>query len=87
MKDDYYQSYVQQLNAEDESQVGDTLQVYKTLKLGKTVYGGGGIYPDIYVHRDTTEYTRYWGELVMRGVMAEYGDDYMDRHRNTMERA
>ena len=35
----------------------------KTLKLGRTVYGGGGIMPDYFVPIDTTMYTNYYLSL------------------------
>ena len=44
-----------EIDNKDSVQLKDTLK-YKTLK-GRTVYGGGGIMPDIFVSRDTSEYT------------------------------
>lgn len=37
----------------------DTLPKYTTLKSGRTVYGGGGIIPDIYITHDTTSMPKH----------------------------
>lgn len=44
---------------------------FKT-KGGRTVYGGGGIMPDVFIPLDTTFYTDYFGELVRKNVTYEY---------------
>ena len=48
---------------------------------GKTVYGGGGIMPDIYVPLvdDSTEY--YFNRIVNLGLLYQYAFDYTDKHR------
>ena len=57
---------------------------YKTLKQGRTVYGGGGIMPDIFVPLDTTRYTRLYRELSARGYINNATLHYMDEHRRQM---
>ena len=49
---------------------------------GKTVYGGGGIMPDIYVplENDSTHY--FFNQLANAGVLFQYAFDYSDLHRN-----
>ena len=42
---------------------------YKTLTLNRTVYGGGGIMPDIFVPMDTTQYTEFYRRVVARGFV------------------
>ncbi len=59
---------------------------YRTLRSGRTVYGGGGIRPDILVKADTTGFSTYYAELIRRGVMNEFILDYMDRERPALER-
>lgn len=81
-KDGYYEA----LNKRFEKGHVDSLSKidslrYKTLREQRDVYAGGGIYPDIYVDIDTTGYTKYWANLVRRGVINEYVILYMDRHR------
>ena len=58
---------------------------YTTPK-GKTVYGGGGIMPDIYVPLvdDSTEY--YFNRIANKGLLYQYAFDYTDRHRQQLQR-
>lgn len=55
--------------------------VYRTLRKGRAVYGGGGIRPDIVVEADTTHHTAWHALLVRRGVLQETATDYLDRKR------
>ena len=57
---------------------------YKT-RLGRTVYGGGGIMPDIFVPDDTTLYTSYFKEAVFNGLTAQYAFEFADRNRRKLE--
>ena len=59
-------------------------QKYTTLKLGRTVYGGGGIMPDYFVPLDTTRYTNYHRQLVAKGAVIKATLDYVDQHRAEM---
>ena len=54
---------------------------YQTLVTGRTVYGGGGIMPDVFIPVDTTRYTDYHRKLVAAGVVNRVAMNYMDRHR------
>ncbi len=49
---------------------------------GKTVYGGGGIMPDIYVplKQDSTEY--FFNKIVNASIVFQYAFDYSDAHRD-----
>ncbi len=57
---------------------------YRTLKSGRKVIGGGGIYPDIYVPLDTTKNYSYWNRLIRAGVINEYVNNYLDGHRASL---
>lgn len=48
---------------------------------GRTVYGGGGIMPDIFVPQDTSDYTSYYKMAAMRGLLQKFAFDYTDRNR------
>lgn len=48
---------------------------------GKTVYGGGGIMPDIFVPLDTLNITPYYIEVAGRNIIYRYAMDYSDRNR------
>lgn len=56
-----------------------------TTPKGKTVYGGGGIMPDIYVPLvdDSTEY--YFNRIVNLGLLYQYAFDYTDKHRTQLK--
>lgn len=58
---------------------------YRT-RLGRTVYGGGGIIPDYFVGRDTLGYTNYFKEVVLNGQMATFAYWYVDKHRENLSR-
>lgn len=60
----------------------DTL-VYKTLA-GRTVYGGGGIMPDIFIPRDTTEFTDYFAKVVNYAHIYQFAFAYTDQNRATL---
>lgn len=48
---------------------------------GRTVYGGGGIIPEIFTPRDTTAFTPYLREAVMRGLTGRFAFQYVDTNR------
>jgi len=68
----------------DSIQVADSLK-YKTLK-GRTVYGGGGIMPDIFEARDTTEYTPYLNKVLNYGYLYQYAFKYTDTNRKLLSK-
>ncbi len=49
--------------------------------LGRTVYGGGGITPDIFVPEDTLGMTSYFKEAAMRGLILQFAFVYTDNNR------
>jgi len=54
---------------------------YQTLNLKRTVYGGGGIMPDIFVPLDTTNYTLLHRKLVALGIVLKASVQYIDKNR------
>lgn len=50
---------------------------------GRTVYGGGGIMPDIFVPIDTTPASKFYQECRRKGVLNQFPQYYADRYRNT----
>ncbi len=52
--------------------------------LGRKVYGGGGITPDIFVAEDTSSMTSYYKKAVMTGLMMKYAYQYTDENRKTL---
>lgn len=58
----------------------------QTLRLGRTVYGGGGINPDIFVGIDTSGYSKYWSALIRSGIISDYVVDVVDKERKDLLR-
>lgn len=60
-------------------------EVYKT-RLGRKVYGGGGIIPDYFIPRDTIGFTSYYKEVYMSGTINQFAFWYVDNHRQELSR-
>ena len=58
----------------------DESSVFYT-SIGRPVYGGGGIMPDIFVPQDTSDYTSYYKTAAMRGLIQQFSFDYTDKNR------
>lgn len=58
---------------------------YKTLINNRTVYGGGGIMPDVFVPADTANYSDYYRNLVRRGIVNQYALEYSDKNRDDLK--
>lgn len=52
--------------------------------LGRTVYGGGGIMPDIFVPQDTIGVTSYLTTVLARGLTIQYTFEYTDKNRQKL---
>jgi carboxyl-terminal processing protease len=48
---------------------------------GRTVYGGGGITPDIFIAEDTVNVTSYYRAAVMTGLVMQFAYTYTDENR------
>ena len=59
---------------------------YQTLNLKRTVYGGGGIMPDIFVPLDTTKYTSLHRKLVAQGIVNKVSLQYIDKNREELKK-
>lgn len=59
-------------------------EIYHT-SLGRTVYGGGGIMPDIFVPQDTTGMTSYYRMAATRGLIVRYTLEYTDKNRSKLQ--
>ena len=62
----------------------DETTSYHTLN-GRTVYGGGGIMPDIFVPQDTTGFTSYYQQAASRGLLRQFTFKYSDGHRDILQ--
>lgn len=52
---------------------------------GRTVYGGGGIMPDIFIPLDTLGVTAYYTKVWNMNVLYRYTLDFTDRHRSDID--
>lgn len=64
----------------------DKSQTYYTIG-GRTVYGGGGIMPDVYVPNDTSGISTYYINVANAGLLQKYAFNYADRHRAELKKA
>ncbi len=88
--DKYYMRFLERYaNGEsfskDSIHLPDSLK-FKTLKKGRTVYGGGGIMPDIFVPQDTLGYSNYYSKLLMKGLVIDFMNDQCDKNRTKWKR-
>ncbi len=51
---------------------------------GRTVYGSGGVMPDIFIPEDTSEVTSYYREAMLSGLIHQYALDFTDAHRQKL---
>lgn len=59
---------------------------YLTLTSGRTVYGGGGIMPDIFMPMDTAVSTKLLTDLIRKTVFNTYCIDYVMENRKTIQK-
>lgn len=68
--------------SQDSIHQNDSL-IYKT-RLGRTVYGGGGIMPDIFVSSDTSDVSSYLTQALSKRFIQQYTFRYSDTHRREL---
>ena len=66
----------------NDSIIPDSLK-YKT-RLGRTVYGGGGINPDIIIAKDTSLNYKLLNEIIIKGWIRDFSMQYSDQNRNNL---
>lgn len=80
---DIYNRYMHgEFDSADSIKMDDSLK-YQTVQ-GRTVYGGGGIMPDIFIPRDTSGITSYYSNVVNSGVLYLYALEYSDQNREKL---
>ncbi len=79
----YSEEYERYENGEmlhsDSIHFADSLK-FKTVS-GRTVYGGGGIMPDIFVPIDTSYRSTYLNKVFYKGLVNDFAFSYADKHR------
>lgn len=67
-----------------QDSIHQTGEEYHT-RIGRVVYGGGGIMPDYFVPEDTTALTPYYSECVTKGTIAQFCFQYTDNNREKLQ--
>ena len=70
----------------DSLDLPDSLK-YDTRLRGRTVYGGGGIVPDVFVPLDTSDNSAYFSSILRKGLDNRYALTYVDNKRAELEAA
>jgi carboxyl-terminal processing protease len=85
--DEYRKDFQKRLE-HGEMVTADSIQFPDSLKYftpgGRTVYGGGGIMPDVFVPIDSTRFSNYYTDLVRKGVFNEFTISYLDKDRQSL---
>ena len=68
-----------------DSIMQDESQIFHT-SLGRPVYGGGGIMPDIFVPQDTTGYTSYFSMAINQRLTLKFAFQYTDQNRQKLQK-
>lgn len=89
--EDYYKAFFERYSSKGDIYNMDTLKFpdslkYNTLVNKRVVYGGGGIMPDIYMVQDTSFYTKFYGELIRKGLFVEFVNHFLDNNRNILSK-
>jgi len=85
--ENYYADIIDRyLHGEMENQ--DSIRFVDSLKYttesGRTVYGGGGIMPDIFVPLRISDSLAYSNSLINNGIVLNYAMEYVDRNRKEL---
>jgi carboxyl-terminal processing protease len=82
-ENDLYNRYKHgELIYSDSIKFPDSLK-YSTTK-GRTVYGGGGIMPDVFIPWDSTWYSDYYADLRRKGTMNQFTLEFVDENRASL---
>ena len=83
---EYYLDHLRRYDDATRDSLDAGAPAYRTLRTGRTVYGGGGIRPDVLVEADTTGFSDYYAELIRRGIVADFVGDWLDGSRDSLSR-
>jgi carboxyl-terminal processing protease len=82
--ENFYKRYTDgEMISADSIHLADSVK-FKTLVNGRTVYGGGGITPDIFVSIDTSYSTPYFNKLYAKNLLNSFALEYYDRNRTKL---
>lgn len=69
--------------SQDSIKLDENLRYYTTL--GRPVYGGGGIMPDVFVPQDTLGTSSYLTSVLTKGLTLKFTFQYTDRNRQKLQ--
>ena len=64
----------------------NTSEIFKTAG-GRTVFGGGGIMPDVFVPSDTSGINKFYLELANASLLNRFAFEYVDLNRDELSKA
>ncbi|MBK6963497.1 MAG: S41 family peptidase [Bacteroidales bacterium] len=67
----------------DSIRFPDSLKYYTPSK--RVVYGGGGIMPDVFIPLDTTFSSKYYTDILRKGLLNEFIINYMEKNRDDLK--
>jgi len=86
----YYYDELMERFRHGELYNSDSIRIDKnqmfTTPHGRTVYGGGGIIPDIFVARDTAGINSYYIDVENAGLIQRFAFYYCERNRETLNK-
>lgn len=71
-----------ELLSADSINFPDSLK-YKTDN-GRTVYGGGGVMPDIFVPLDSARFNKLYSSFIRKGIVNSFVNEYLDKNRKSL---
>ncbi len=84
-RDDYMNRYENgEFMHADSIKLPDSLR-FETLKLKRTVYGGGGVMPDVFVSLDTSELSPLYRTIARKGLVNTFTFAYVDKNRDQLK--
>ncbi|HCY41613.1 MAG TPA: peptidase S41 [Prolixibacteraceae bacterium] len=87
--DEYYKDIMDRA-IHGEFQQADSIQFSDSLKYtttaGRTVYGGGGIMPDLFVPADTLGFSNYYSKITQKGLVYQFALDFADSNRKILSK-
>ncbi len=86
--DEYYMEFYHRME-DGELESADSVKLVDSLKFttpgGKTVYGGGGIMPDVFIPVERNAGLKFFNESVNKGILYQFAFDYTDRNRAALK--
>lgn len=87
--EEYYKDFTHRIE-HGELMNADSIHFPDSLKYttqhGRTVYGGGGIMPDIFIPWDSTRFNELYFDLIRKGIFNSYVNDYLDVNRQKLNK-